>query len=97
MLEIKRDIFTGREDRRFFTIEEIKDYNFSSFKELDNSPIKSFLKDLDFIKLGKTKGKIEDNTEIFISGIEIDDSVFRGGKEFNQAVTKLDRFESRIA
>lgn len=96
MLEIRRNIFTGEENRKFFTKEDIKDYDFDSFEEIDNSSVKTFLEELDFIKVGKTKRKIADNLEIFISGIEIDDSVLEEGVEFNKAIEKLDEFDKLV-
>ena len=95
MLEIKRDIFSGKEERKFFTKDDVKNYNFNSFEEIDNSSVKTFLKELNFIKVGKTKCKIVDNEEIFISGIEIDDSVLEESSVFINAMNKLDLFESR--
>lgn len=97
MLEIKRNIFTGKEDRKFFTKDEVKDYDFNLFEEIDNSSVKTYLKELNFIKVGKTKCKLVNNEEIFISGIEIDDLVLEEGSEFINAMNKLNLFESKIA
>lgn len=97
MLEIKRNIFTRKESSKLFTEDEIKDYNFNSFEEIDNSSIRDYLKNLDFIKIGKTKGKLEDNIEIFVTGIEINDSVLKEeGIEFNKAIEKLDEFDKLV-
>lgn len=92
MLEIKRNILTGMEEIKLFSKDEIKNYNFDLFKEIDNSSVKTFLKELDFIRIGKTKLKVEDNLEILISGIEIDEET-----ELSQAIDKLNKFESKIA
>ena len=96
MLKIKRDRFTNKEERNFFSKDDIRDYDFNSFEEIDNSLIREFLKELDFIKLGKTKRKLTDREEIFISGVEVDDSVLNESLNFTEAMKKLDKFENRI-
>ena len=96
MLEIKRDRFTNKEERNFFSKDDVKGYDFNSFEEIDNSLIREFLKELDFIKLGKTKRKLTDREEIFIFGVEVDDSVLNESLNFTEAMKKLDKFENRI-